>query len=147
VYRIQNKSCAPITVQGLGLVRTTAGAVCPAGGVSTEKLDLSATTVPVGATAVIRTGAAAGSAGSICCTPNAQGAAGRCPSGTCTIVETYTVATSAGTATAANTFMVTDATGTTCPSCSNQKLNDWPFRATGSPAATSEGMWTPIGAP
>jgi hypothetical protein len=131
-YRVQNRTCSTITVSRLTLQRSGSGALCQdLATPTTETLAVTSTSVPSGATTVIRTGAAAGTAGSICCDlttsspTNVTSAARSCATGTCTVTETYTLATSAGNATASNSFVVNGPNG--CTVCGTQKINDWPF--------------------
>jgi hypothetical protein len=137
-YRVQNKSCTPLTVSSLTLVRFGSGSsVCPPGPGGTETLALSANSVAPGATTTIRTGPPpSGTAPPICCIQDnaPRTGVGLCPTGNCTVSETYTLTTSAGTATATNSFVVTAPNG--CPFCGS--LPSWPLSET---APLSQ--WTP----
>lgn len=110
-YRIQNNSCAALTVQSL---RAAAGGV---GSCTfpqeTRDLTLSATTVGAGSSATVRTAAGANTAAALCCSSPP------CTIGNCTISEQYTATTSAGAQTVTNSFVVTDPTGRTCSACSD----------------------------
>jgi hypothetical protein len=118
-YRVTNNSCAPLTIQSLTLTLAGSGS-CNLPPTS-ETLPVSVSTVASGATTVIRTGAAAGAGSNLCCTGQ------RCPPGTCSVSETYTVVTSLGTGRSMNGFAVSDPTGGSCPVCGSK--TDWPIAA------------------
>ncbi len=113
-YRITNRSCSSFVVQKLVVNRGLTAGNCTL----TPSADLflnGTTVVPAAAgvpgTAVIRTGAAAGTAHLLCCSSPP------CTVGNCSFNEGYTVTTTAGTKTVANTLTVTDSTGRDCVSC------------------------------
>jgi hypothetical protein len=115
-YRITNRSCSALTVEGLVLNRgLTAGTSCnvspsqnlPLNGVAVVSAAAGAPT-----TAVIRTGSPAGTAHYLCCS------AYPCSVGSCSLNEGYTVTTTAGSKTVANTVTVLENTGTDCVPCS-----------------------------
>ena len=118
-YRVQNLSCATLTVESLTHTFSSSGA-CDTEN-STDSLSLLVRTVAPGATATIRTGGAAGTSRTLCC-PSGQRV---CNTGTCNVAETYTVKTSAGSRSLNNSFAIGVNTPSCLPSCDVPVT--WPF--------------------
>jgi hypothetical protein len=74
-------------------------------------LPLQVSSVAPGATTVIRTGAAAGTSRTLCCSARS------CNTGTCNFTETYAVKTSAGSRTLSNAVSIAVETPSCLPSC------------------------------
>jgi hypothetical protein len=108
VYRLTNRSCDTVSLQGLQIVLTLGGTCA---GSQSYPVSLEATQVAPGASVIVRRGAPVGSVAPLCCQSYP------CTQGTCTIALQYMLSTSAGTKTATQTYGIADPTGLDCPVC------------------------------